>query len=276
MNWDDLRVIAAVRDEGTYAGASARLRIDETTVGRRLARIQRSLGIPLFEAVDGIRKPTPQCELVVARIRAMTEQAAEISRIGQDTPGVTGRFRIASTVAIAEEVLSPRAGVFLLRNPGLTLHFLSSAENVSFSRWQADIAIRLRKPAKGNFTISKLADARLYFFEPAVQLEGEPVVCGYPLELEDIPEAKFLKAKSLEQRCTTDNVRVIRALIQSYRAIGILPEYSCADMLGDRRLRITLLPHRREVWLLTQDQLKRNPATRVVTEWIRSCFKPLA
>ena len=44
MNWDDLRIIAAVRDEGTYAGASARLRIDETTVGRRLARIQRDLG----------------------------------------------------------------------------------------------------------------------------------------------------------------------------------------------------------------------------------------
>ena len=30
MNWDDLRIIAAVKDEGTYAGASARLRIDET------------------------------------------------------------------------------------------------------------------------------------------------------------------------------------------------------------------------------------------------------
>lgn len=45
MNWDDLRIVAAVRDEGTYAGASARLRIDETTVGRRLARIQRTLGL---------------------------------------------------------------------------------------------------------------------------------------------------------------------------------------------------------------------------------------
>ena len=38
MNWDDLRIVAAIRDEGTFAGASARLRIDETTVGRRLSR----------------------------------------------------------------------------------------------------------------------------------------------------------------------------------------------------------------------------------------------
>ena len=54
MNWDDLRIIAAVRDEGTYAGASARLKIDETTVGRRLARVQRMLGLRLFEAVGRV------------------------------------------------------------------------------------------------------------------------------------------------------------------------------------------------------------------------------
>ena len=61
MNWDDLRIIAAVRDEGSYAGASARLRIDETTVGRRLSRIERALGLRLFEAADGVRRPTRQC-----------------------------------------------------------------------------------------------------------------------------------------------------------------------------------------------------------------------
>src|SRR5216683_1232935 len=71
MNWDDLRIIAAVRDEGTYAGASARLRIDETTVGRRLARIERALGLRLFEAVDGVHKPTRQCDTVLGHIQAM-------------------------------------------------------------------------------------------------------------------------------------------------------------------------------------------------------------
>src|SRR5438046_1374533 len=80
-NWDDLRIIAAVRDEGTYAGASARLRIDETTVGRRLARIQRKLGLRLFEAVDGVRKPTRQCEMVLAHVQAMAAHAADIGRI---------------------------------------------------------------------------------------------------------------------------------------------------------------------------------------------------
>ncbi len=171
MNWDDLRIVAAVRDEGTYAGASARLRIDETTVGRRLARIQRTLGLRLFEAVDGVRKPTRQCEMVLAHVQAMAAHVAEINKVGESLPGLTGRFRIASTNSVAEEILSPRASRLLTQNPGLAVQFLTSSGNVKFSRWAADLAIRLRKPDKGDFTISRLADIRLYFFEPAAGID---------------------------------------------------------------------------------------------------------
>ena len=76
--------------------------------------------------------------------------------IGESQTGPVGRLRIASTNAVAEEVLSPRASAFLRANPGLTLQFLTSSENVKFSRWEADLAIRLRKPDKGDFAISKL------------------------------------------------------------------------------------------------------------------------
>ena len=44
MDWDDLRIIAAIRDSGTFAGAGMRLGIDETTISRRLARLQKTLG----------------------------------------------------------------------------------------------------------------------------------------------------------------------------------------------------------------------------------------
>lgn len=275
MNWDDLRIVAAVRDEGTYAGASARLRIDETTVGRRLARIQRTLGLRLFEAVDGVRKPTRQCEMVLAHVQAMAAHVAEINKVGESLPGLTGRFRIASTNSVAEEILSPRASRLLTQNPGLAVQFLTSSGNVKFSRWAADLAIRLRKPDKGDFTISRLADIRLYFFEPAAGIDLEPVVCGYPEDLDSIPELQFLKARGLHPRarCITDNVRVIKTLIQTHQAVGILPEYICGDLLADRRLRATLLPRRRDVWLLVQNHLKREPAARAVIDWVRDCFQ---
>jgi DNA-binding transcriptional LysR family regulator len=274
MNWDDLRIIAAVRDEGTYAGASARLRIDETTVGRRLARIQRDLGVPLFEAADGVRRPTRHCEAVLEHVGAMAAHVAAIDRIRQGEPGPVGRLRIASTSAVAEELLAPHAAGFLRDHPGLTLQFLTASGNVKFSRWQADLAIRLRKPEKGDFTISRLGEVRLFFFEPADRVAGVPIACVYPDELDTIPEAQFLRARRLKNvRCITDNVRIIRTLIRSHQAVGVLPEHSCRDLLADRALRATLLTRRRDVWLLVQNHLRRDPATRLVIEWIRQCFR---
>ncbi|MCS3758525.1 LysR family transcriptional regulator [Bradyrhizobium centrosematis] len=272
MNWDDLRIIAAVRDEGTYAGASARLRIDETTVGRRLSRIERALGLRLFEAADGVRRPTRQCEAVLAHVEAMAAHAAEIDRLSEGVEGPVGRLRIASTNTVAEQVLSPRASDFLRANPGLMLQFLTSSENVKFSRWEADLAIRLRKPDKGDFAISRLGDIKLYYFEP-VASDGEPMLCTYPDELGAIPEMQFLRTRKIRVRCVTDNVRVIRNLIRAHQAAGVLPEYSCGDLLADRGLRVTLLPKRRDVWLLVQNHLKRDAATRVTIDWVRHCFK---
>jgi DNA-binding transcriptional LysR family regulator len=280
MNWDDLRIIAAVKDEGTYAGAGARLRIDETTVSRRLARLERALGMTLFEAVDGARRPTQDCERIAAHIQAMSRHVAEIAAVKGDAAGPVGRFRIAATNAIAEEVLAPRVARFLAAHPGLALQLLTSNDNVNFSRWEADLAIRLRKPDRGDFSILKLAEIRLYLLEPAgrKRQSGEPVVCCYPSDLDLTPESQFLASRGLQKaaRCVTDNVRIIRSLIETREAVGVLPDYMCDGLLADARFRSSLLPRRREAWLLVQSHLKGNAAARVVVDWIRSAFADFA
>jgi DNA-binding transcriptional LysR family regulator len=275
MDWDDLRIIAAIRDSGTFAGAGIRLGIDETTISRRLARLQKTLGVTLFAATDGVRRPTAQCESILDHVQEISRHVAEIGALGNAARGVAGRIRLATTNSLAEEILAPKSAEFLLRNPGLTLQFMTSGQNVNFARWEADLAVRLRKPEKGNFTITKLADVRLYLFEPRATVDGDgPVICGYPDDLDNTAEMAFLKAQGLRSRsrCITDNLRVIRQLVQSHQAIGILPEHVCGSLLADRRLRATLLPKRLEVWLLVQNHLKRNPASRVVIDWMRGLF----
>ncbi|MBI5262468.1 MAG: LysR family transcriptional regulator [Bradyrhizobium sp.] len=274
MNWDDLRIVAAVRDEGTYAGAAIRLRMDETTVGRRVQRLQRALGFRLFDTADGLRRPTRQCEMVLDHVEAMAGHAAAIARAGDGDAGLAGRFRIASTTGVAEEILSPRVCKLLVRHPGLSLQFLTSSGNVKFSRWQADFAVRLRTPEKGDFTISKLGEFKLYLFEPAAEGETEPVICAYPEDLGPVPETQFLKSRGWQEkaRCITDNTRIIKDLVRTHQAVGILPDYFSADLLSDRRLRATILPRRRDVWLLVQNHLKQDRAARAVIDWLRDCF----
>ena len=88
----------------------------------------------------------------------------------------------------------------------------------------------------------------------------------------------FLKAQGLKarSRCITDNVRVIRELVQSHQAVGILPEHVCGALLADRSFARRCCRRRLEVWLLVQNHLKRNPASRVVIDWMRGLFEELA
>jgi DNA-binding transcriptional LysR family regulator len=276
MHWDDLRIVAAIREAGTFAGAGARLRLDETTVARRLARMERDLDIRLFEAVDGRRRATPQGEAVLAHIDAIAEHVSAISKAAANVTGIGGRFRIASTPSIAEELLAPRLGALLARYPGLMLQFLTSSENVRFSRWETDMAIRLRKPDKGDFSISKLGDFGVCLVEP-VGAESEPIICAYPPDLETIPEARFFEARGLQRRarCVTDNLRIVRTLLRTQGAVAMLPHYACDDLRADRALRVTPLPVRREAWLLVQPHLRRDQAARIVVDWIRDIFRTL-
>ena len=47
-NWDDVRLFLAVAREGGLSAAGKQLRLDPATLGRRMARLETSLGTGLF------------------------------------------------------------------------------------------------------------------------------------------------------------------------------------------------------------------------------------
>lgn len=272
MNWDDLRIIAAIADHGSYAAAGASLRLDETTVARRLARIQADLGVTLFDAVDGRRRANGLCQAMLARVRDMERQAAEITRMAETAPAVGGHVRLATTDSIAQDILAPGLSDVLRRFPGLTLELMTSSSNVAFDRWEADMAIRLRRPRRGAFVMAKLADLALYLVRPA--LGAEVLACAYPDDLAETPEARTLAAMGLAHppRCVTANIHVIRTLLASGQWTGILPDFLAAGLEADGALRVEALEVRREAWLLIQPHLKNDATTAAVAAWVRQCF----
>ena len=49
MDWDDLRYVLAVSRAGSALGAARELRVNQSTVVRRLAQIEASVGTDLFD-----------------------------------------------------------------------------------------------------------------------------------------------------------------------------------------------------------------------------------
>src|SRR3954463_16662153 len=54
-NWNDLRYFLAVQRSGSLAEAARKLKVDQTTVGRRLSALEASLAARLFDrSADGL------------------------------------------------------------------------------------------------------------------------------------------------------------------------------------------------------------------------------
>lgn len=274
MNWDDLRMAAAVARHGGFAGAAAELGVDSTTVSRRVARLERGLGLSLFEASDGVRRPTRAAEDAFARLRVLEAEAAAFRAAATANAGLAGRVRVAATASIAEHVLAPSVSDFLSRHPGLRLELETADANVDLARWEADLAIRLARPESGGFLARRIASLRLYLCRPRTDDAPSALICAYPESLVGTPEMAALRRETdgAEARLSTNNPDVIRRAVDSGGAVGVLLEHAVARLPQDGSVEAVLLPERREVWLLIQEARRGDAAVRAAADWIAGCF----
>src|SRR5687767_7054967 len=109
MNAEDLRFFLAVRQAGSIKGAARKLKVDHSTVSRRLSALEEALGSRLFE-----RTPEGLLETSVAktiaplaeRIEVMTRELMDAANAASATP--SGPVRIAVSPVVADHFLLPR------------------------------------------------------------------------------------------------------------------------------------------------------------------------
>src|SRR4051812_35568518 len=80
FDWNDLRYFLAVARKGSTLAAGRDLRVSQTTVARRIAALERTLGFPLFEKRQAGYALTPAGEDLLARagqVEASAEAFAE-------------------------------------------------------------------------------------------------------------------------------------------------------------------------------------------------------
>ena len=274
MNWDDLKILVAVGRHGSFAGASRELGLDETTVARRLARIEQDLGESLMEAIDGRRQPTRRGKAVMAEAEMMARAAGRILAGGPSEDGPSGHVRIAATPTVASCFLATGSGDFLRRHPGISIELKLADANVDLARWEADLAIRLARPRRGSQIVRRLATFSHSFVEPVEGADG-CAVCAYPESLMETPEMLALTARHDPERIRfrATALSALAQMLGKGQAAGILPDFMLPHTGSRDGIVVTPSDAKREVWLLMQPHLKNDPAVRTVADWIAECFR---
>lgn len=270
MNWDDLRFLVVIGREGTLAGAARCLKVDQTTVARRLRALEDALGTPLFERSDGRWQPTATGTRVLERATRIEEDVAGLTRIADaGRPGIHGSVRITSVGAIITDWLVPRLPDLYARHPGLDVELVGSNDNLNVARREADIAIRLARPESGDFLIRKLADVGFAVYAPATGEAPDAWVC-YDEDLAHTPEMRWLAPQLADSRVRL-RCNGVESLIRAVAAgIGqaVLPCFIADPAPGLIRQSGPEPVVTRELWLVIHPDAKQQPRVSAVADWL--------
>lgn len=160
LDWNDLRVFLAAREAGSFSAAAGALGVRQSTVSRRIAALEASLGGALFHRTAAGLVQTALGESVAALAEAMRDAARSVGQIasaGAHT-SATGLVRLAVAEGLSAYGLVPRLAALRSAHPGLRLDIVASAETADLLRRDADLALRFVRPAGDDLVARRLAD----------------------------------------------------------------------------------------------------------------------
>jgi DNA-binding transcriptional LysR family regulator len=176
MDWDDLRFFLAVARTGKIIEAGRRLGVDQATVGRHIARLERQLKAELFLKRPTGYELTPDGLKLVTLAEDMERRAAEVGQIfGNETKTLSGPVRIGAPEGVASHLISRAATDLSGAHPDLEVQIVAMPRVFSLSKREVDFAIALSYPSTGRLKVRKIADYALHLYAAPEYLERHPV-----------------------------------------------------------------------------------------------------
>lgn len=282
MNWENLKYLLALDRAGSLSGAAERLTVDATTVSRRIAALQRESGAQLIE-----RAGTGGVMLTEAGHRAVLQAEAMetgVSRLQADLTGAElaeeGIVRVSSVPVVNTRLLLPKVRGFAQAHPGIELHLASETRNVSLTRREADMAVRLGRPEDGGQAVKarRIAVLDHAVYGPAGADRAVLPWIFYHETMRFLPQARWMAEYLRGGDAPVASIRPsdLEGVVEAIAAgLGrsVVPR-----VIGDQDSRLERLSGpapdlRREVWLLQHVDQSGLARMRAVSKWIEAVFR---
>ncbi|MCW6508248.1 LysR family transcriptional regulator [Lichenifustis flavocetrariae] len=290
LDWDDLRFFLAVARNSSLSSAAKSLHVAQSTVGRRLASLETSLGVRLLNrtpegyvptlAGDEVRK---QAERVEAEALALERQV-----IGRDTR-LAGLVRVTCSETIASNLIAPCLGTLHVPHPDIMIELIPNARELSLSMREADISVRLRQPEQHDLVVRRIGVAAfgLYASGDYLARHGDlDVRDGCPGHhlitqldgIQDATQTDWLAELAPRARIamqTSSHSAALAAAVQGGGLASLL-RFRADREPGLIRLTVPPLPSlipSAGIWLVVHKDNRETPRIRVtldhITKWVR-------
>ena len=274
FDWDDLKFLLAVAEQGSTLAAARALHVNQSTVQRRLAELERRIGRPLVERQQSGYRLTefgrsllPQAQRVQQAVQALQRQVTDSAH---DTAGVV-------RVTCPEPLVARLTGSTLLerfraRHPNLTIEFVMSDSYLDLAKGQVDVALRSGDTDDGDLVGRKIGDSlwAVYASRGYIARHGAPAavsdlkdhsIVGFDESMAGHRASSWLRQVAPDARVVARNHSVLGLLHSVKAGVGLAPlPTAIADAEGELVRVLGPIVELTRIWrILTLPQLRQVP-----------------
>jgi DNA-binding transcriptional LysR family regulator len=274
LGLDDLRLVVALADAGSLAGAARALGVNHASAWRRLGALEVRLGVRLFDRHRTGYAATPAGEEAIAAAGRLLEELDSLERrlAGQDIrPGGTVRLTTTDTLL---PLVVPVLASLRATHPAILVELVTADRFFSLTRRDADIALRPADAAPDGLVARRIGSVATAIYAAPAYLDAHP---GDPATLDWLaPEdslshlgaARWIAARVAPARIVHRANSLLALAAASRAGLGLAP-LPC--ILGDpdpalRRALPPLPEAETSLWLLTHPDLRHTARIRAVLE----------
>ena len=151
INWDNLRYVLMVANKGSIAAAARELKVNRSTVLRRIDTFQQNLNCRIFDRGDSGYVLTPEAEKMIDAAREVESTLFDMQRqIAGHELTLEGEVRVTTTDTFLLSLLGPHLASFQQTHPHIVVEILVTNHILDLHRRDADVAVRpTRQPEQG-------------------------------------------------------------------------------------------------------------------------------
>ncbi|KUI21878.1 LysR family transcriptional regulator [Mycobacterium sp. GA-1285] len=279
---DDLLVLLAVGRSGRYNAAAEELGLNHTTISRRIAALEESVGGRVlargasgWELTDLGRDALSAAEVIESAVRSLAVDPA-------GERALEGVVRISATDGFSAYIAAPAAARVQRRHPNVAVEIVAATKRATQQRSGLDIEVVVGEPRVHRARAIRLGDycLGLYGSRDYLTEHGTPTNVAdlnrYPLvyfidsmlQVDDLDAATNF-APTMRESVTSTNVFVHVEATRAAAGLGLLPCFMAdrhADLVRVLRTEVSV---RLTYWLVTRGETLRRPEVAAVVDAIR-------
>jgi DNA-binding transcriptional LysR family regulator len=283
FDWNDLKYFVAVARHGSTLAAGRALKVDQSTVQRRLGELERRIGRQLVARHPTGYRLTAFGQQMLAHAERVEQAVNDFAQqLEASQRAVEGVIRVTCPEPIVNRITqSSLLERFRARHPGLQVEFVMSDKYLDLMKGEADVALRSGDTDDGELVGRRIADSlwAVYASRTYIQRHGQPervedlevhALVGFDETMAKHRAAVWLHKVAPNGRIVARNNSVLGLLYSVKAGMGVAP---LPTALGDGEPDLVRvlgpIPELKRIWrLLTRPDLRHTPRVAAFFDFI--------